>query len=441
MKKNLLVLYVLFLTGSAYSQNWTAVGQGLNGLVLTMFADTASGRLYAGGAFSASGSLQLHNVGYWDGVQWNAMGLGFNGIVHNIKMYNGEVYAIGDFTYSDTTALNYIAKWNGSGWVNVGSGLNANGLSLFSLNGDLYAGGNFTIAGGQTCNYVAKWNGTNWQSLDNNITSTNSSLTVMTIGSFQNELVIGGNFIAEGTANHISILSAGVWQPLSVGTNSFVTSVNEVDNELVVTGYFNLAGGISAICIAKWDGSSWLSFPSPSSSLVNCQTLLNSNLIVGGNFNSFLNGSISSHCIADYEQTNQSWTGITTGMNGSLYALAAIGNTLYAGGGFDTAGTSEIFNIAKIDATTIGIEKIPFDPSIQVFPNPFTDKLNIKGNFSDYKKMTVQVTDVLGREIKPTINLSDTGIEIERGNIPKGIYFLKLWNDNQLLGEAKLIAL
>src|SRR4051812_451039 len=194
MKKNVLLFSTLLFSLAIYSQNWTSVGQGLNKKVFTLFTDTTTNYLYAGGEFDSSGTVQLNHIGYWDGIQWNAMGQGIDGIVRDIEMYNGELFAIGGFTYSGTTPVSNIAKWNGTSWVDVAGGLNSYGLSLFSLNGDLYAGGNFTAAGGQPCKYIAKWDGVSWQSLDTNIVSSSIIYRVMSIGSFQNELVIGGNF-------------------------------------------------------------------------------------------------------------------------------------------------------------------------------------------------------------------------------------------------------
>lgn len=444
MNKQFLIALTLLITTSVHSQNWTSVGDGLNKGVTTLFTDTATNFLYAGGDFDSSGTLQLNHIGYWDGLQWNAIGHGFDDRVNGLTIYDGELYATGNFTYSDTIPLNYIAKWTGSTWVDVGGGLNNKGLAIFTLNDNLYVGGNFTSAGGQACKYIAKWDGTNWQSLDTNIVATSPSNKIMSIGAFQNELVIGGKFIAEGNATNIAILSGGIWQPLSTGANSYVTSIREYNNELIVTGFFNHIGSVNTICIAKWDGNSWFSFnPSPTSSQVNCSAIIGDNIVFGGYFHSFLNlnGSISSHAIASYNLNNQTWSGLTTGVSSSVNALETIGNTLYAGGSFDTAGLSPILNIAQFDASTLTVENTSSDNSIEIYPNPFIDKVFIKLNTSQLKKTHIQVFDVFGRQIAPTINYNSTVIEIDRGNLPSRLYFIKLLNDQQLIGQWKLIAL
>ena len=433
MTKYTPTFFALFFTLTAFSQNWTSLGQGLNKQVETLLPDTATNLLYAGGEFDSSGTIQLNHVGFWDGVQWNALGSGFDGLVMALAIYNGELYATGNFTHSDTSSLNYIAKWDGANWVNVGGGLNGTGLSLFNFNGDLYAGGNFTRAGNQPCKYIAKWDGVSWQSLDTNIVSTNSGFTLMSIGSFQNELVIGGNFIAEGNANNISILKSGIWQPLSTGTNSWITSMQELNNELIVTGFFNQAGSVASICIAKWNGSSWLPFPGLASSLVLCNTIINNNLVFGGYSNSFLNGSISSHCIANYNLTNQNWSGISTGMTNSVNALATMGNVLYAGGQFDTAGAFSIKNIAKIDATTLSIKgNLQVNTQILIYPNPAADVLNVKFTLQQSAPVKLALYDITGRNILTTdpINKSDGNITLNTTAIPAGIYFLKLESGN-----------
>ncbi|HEY0031302.1 MAG TPA: T9SS type A sorting domain-containing protein [Bacteroidia bacterium] len=441
MKKQLLLLFIFIVSTVMYSQNWSAVGPGLNKAAGALFADTSSGFLYAGGIFDSAGTLPLNHIGYWDGSQWNAMGQGLNGVVAAINSYGGDIFAVGDFSASDTTAVYNIARWNGSNWLSVGGGLNAVGLALFNLNGSLFVSGNFTLAGGQPCKYIAEWDGVNWQSVDTNIVSTNPYETIMSMGSFENNLVIGGNFIAGGTANNIAILNSGTWQPLSTGTNSMVTSIRDLNTELVVTGFFSQAGSTSAICVAKWNGTSWIPFPAPTSSYVSSNTIVNGQLVFGGNVNSFMNGSVSSTCIASFDQSSLTWSGITTGIDNMVSALATMGNTLYAAGAFDTAGASPIKNIAKIDASTLGLKYIPTENTIEVFPNPFTGKLFIRTNFNDNTKLKIRIVDVLGREISPVIKFNSEGIEMDRGNLPNGIYFMQVWKNGLFISEIKLVAM
>ena len=209
MKKSILAIAFFLFSFSSFSQNWSPVGQGLNKFVTYLLTDTNTNYLYAGGYFDSSGTTQVNHIAYWDGIDWNAIGSGFNDVVKTIIFCNGEIFAAGQFTMSGTSPLNYIAKWNGTDWISVGTGFNDIVLTLFDFHGTLVAGGNFTMADGQPCKYIAQWDGLTWSSLDTNIVSTYQPLSVTSIGSYQNELIIGGNFIANGTAHNIAVLRNG----------------------------------------------------------------------------------------------------------------------------------------------------------------------------------------------------------------------------------------
>lgn len=440
MKHLFLTLFTFLFAHIGYSQNWKPLGQGLNNAVNTIIADKTSTIIYAAGYFTASGNKPLNHIAYWDGIQWNELGQGLNNTVTSLAQYQGELYAIGNFTASGTTQLKYIAKWDGTTWKDVGGGLNKRGLALFTHNGELYAGGAFTKAGSQTCKYIAKWNGQDWQALDTNIASINSAFAIKAISSFQNNIVIGGHLTVNSTSNNIAILKNGKWQAMGTGTNSYITSILEVNNELFVTGFFNNAGGKGTVGVAKWDGSAWHGVLGPMSSLVECSALVNNNIVFGGPGNAFLNGNVSdSPCITSYNLSTSNWSGVSKGMDNRVGCITTHGNQLYAGGLFDTAGLAPIQNIAMIDVATLGFESNFTNESIKIFPNPFTDKAFIDLSNTKLDSIFVQLFTIDGREITTTINYKSTVIEIERGQLTQGVYIVKLWSNLKLIGEQKLI--
>src|SRR5207249_4795897 len=98
------------------------------------------------------------------------------------------------------------------------------------------------------------------------------------------------------------------------------------------------AGGVSANCIAKWNGSSWSALGSglgvPSVSSVLALAASGSDLYAGGTFQT-AGGSAATY-IAKWN--GSSWSALGSGMNNPAYALAVSGSNLYAGGTFTTAG-------------------------------------------------------------------------------------------------------
>jgi hypothetical protein len=64
--------------------------------------------------------------------------------------------------------------------------------------------------------------------------------------------------------------------------NSAVYALCANGNDLYAAGYFSTAGGVSANCIAKWNGSTWTALGTGMNSYVNTLTMYGSSLVAGG---------------------------------------------------------------------------------------------------------------------------------------------------------------
>jgi hypothetical protein len=84
----------------------------------------------------------------------------------------------------------------------------------------------------------------------------------------------------------------------------------------VAGGRFTVAGGVSANCIARWDGTSWSALGSGMncvSPAASCLSVLpNGDLVAGGRFTSA--GGVSANGIARWNGT--SWSALGSGMYG-----------------------------------------------------------------------------------------------------------------------------
>jgi hypothetical protein len=69
------------------------------------------------------------------------------------------------------------------------------------------------------------------------------------------------------------------------------------DNKLIAGGWFTRAGGVSANCIAAWDGSSWAPLRSGMNNVVHVLTVYKDKLIAGGKFTS-AGGEVANHIAA-----------------------------------------------------------------------------------------------------------------------------------------------
>lgn len=425
--KHLTFFTAFLISTTAFAQSWSPVGSGFDNYVSTLHYDSTSNFLYAGGNFHTTDTTLLNYIGFWDGTQWNNMGIGMNQRVTDIEEYNGELYATGWFTTAGNVAANHIAKWDGNAWQDVGGGLDAPGLCMYIFNGNLYVGGFFTQAGTQPCKYVAYWDGSNWNSLDTNIVGT--GWPVQSIFSYQGELHIGGKFVAEGVANNIARLSGGIWQPLGGGANSDVHSMQEMNGELIVTGYFSMVDTIGALCVAKWNGSNWSTMYGPMSSDIACQEQHNGNLILGGSWNSFVNmgWGLLSPGIANYNVTSQTWTGIDSGFSNYVRDLLVVGNTLYAGGSFNQAGNDSIYNIAQIDISALSVPEVHVG-RLSVFPNPANSEITFQ--FGDVNESrSVVIYNSAGQVVEKYFANQNT-LQISTAEFAEGIYFFNCTGEN-----------
>ena len=106
------------------------------------------------------------------------------------------------------------------------------------------------------------------------------------------------------------------------------------------------------------------------------------------------------------------------------------GNTL--GGGFTAGATLTTVSIHETDATLL---------DIKVFPNPTSDLVNIRINYSTIEQVVVSITDLQGKEVYSGnyAGISNV-IGINTASYSIGTYILSLKNNNnQLLGTYKII--
>jgi hypothetical protein len=73
-----------------------------------------------------------------------------------------------------------------------------------------------------------------------------------------------------------------------------------------------------------------------------------------------------------------------------------------------------------------------------IFPNPFSLNATI-GISKKLNNATLSIYNVLGQEIKSFTNISGNEINLNRDNLPNGVYFIRLMQDNISLFTEKII--
>jgi PKD repeat protein len=357
----------IIISQSSFSQNWAALGTGMNNKVYA--TAVFQGDLYAGGSFTTAGGASANYLAKWNGTAWSAVGTGTNGEVDALAVYSGELYVGGKFTTAGGSTVDYIARWDGGGWSDVQSGTNGyvNAFALYG--GEIIVGGAFTEVDGNPINYIVKWDGNNWTQLDTGMSAPVNALTV-----FGSNLIAGGSFTTAGSANanHIAKWNGTAWSALGSGINNTVYSLSSFGNDLIAGGLFTTAGSTSVNNIAKWNGSAWSALGSGttggSTGIVYSLFANGSVLYAGGDFTSA--GGNSANYIAKWNGT--SWAAMGTGMGGStgpysVNAFTLFNSDLVAGGSFTTAGSNSANYIAK---WSTGTSVSYFDAGITAITSP-----------------------------------------------------------------------
>jgi len=132
----------------------------------------------------------------------------------------------------------------------------------------------------------------------------------------------------------------------------YVLSIVSDGDELYAGGFFTTAGGVTADCIAKWDGSGWSPVGSGLSEAgmhafsyhINSLVFYNSALYVGGDFDS-IGGARARGIARRYKSV---WGTAVPGIfHGQVDAMTVFRNELYITGGFDSLDGFFAGGIAK----------------------------------------------------------------------------------------------
>jgi hypothetical protein len=185
-------------------------------------------------------------------------------------------------------------------------------------------------------------------------------------------------------------INAQTWDSVGTGINNGgpsayprVSSFAVYNNELIIGGGFNYAGGLSANGVVKWDGANWVSLNWPAATGVGALAVFDNELIVGGGFmttgllyiakwdgtswldcgslpravsalgvyNNSVYAGLQSNLSTTYihQASECVWSSNNSGMDYSTRAFAVYNNELYAGGVFTTAGGDSVNHISKWD--------------------------------------------------------------------------------------------
>ncbi|MDQ3109399.1 MAG: T9SS type A sorting domain-containing protein [Bacteroidota bacterium] len=84
-----------------------------------------------------------------------------------------------------------------------------------------------------------------------------------------------------------------------------------------------------------------------------------------------------------------------------------------------------------------GIESISNQIILNVFPNPFSNETTIRTTIA-LNKATLILHNTFGQEVLRLENVNGNEINIQKGNLQEGIFFITLIHENQIISTGKL---
>lgn len=321
----------------------------LNGWASAVAYD-AKGNVYVGGSFTNAGKVASTTyIGYWDGENWTNVGDGLNGPVTSINVVGSDVYVGGQFSIAGTVPISQnLVKWNGISWVSVGDGLPGLVTDVEEFQGSLYVSGWFSNAGNSGASFIARWDGRNWQPLASGVNGWVSSMAV-----YKNKLVVAGLFtgaIGVAGTKYIAAWDGENWTSLGSGSNDLMLTVTSDGDYLYAGGAFTSVSNVGGTSyIAKWDGHTWASMGGGLSDWVSSIHAVNDVVVVGGWFKNAISSQGSSVCVnrlASFNNKSGSWSSVGNGISYTVdkesVALSAIQlkGSVYVAGVFNMAGNT-----------------------------------------------------------------------------------------------------
>ncbi len=352
--------------------SWGPMGNGLGvqagGQTVNGFAEF-EGDLFAGGSFADAVEPDVVNIARWDAGQgiWRSVGAGLDGRASFLTTFDGSLFVCGGFARAGAAPAQNIARWVG-GWTALcsppaGNGFDGSVHALAVFQGDVIAGGEFARAGGMDSPYITRLEDSTWQPVG----TQGPTGPVQRLWAGSEALLAMGAFPMEGTPGFAAV---GFWNlpnypdtwqwsflfdPNSPPNPPFTCS----DQDVTAITYYRDRNYIGWHCAdtgemliragLRHDSSPWFAVLGDQKR-VNAFAIYRDRLIVGGSFLS-VNG-VSAKGVAAWNDTV--WSALGEGIepaqrSATVYCLAVIGDTLYAGGRFLQAGTHVVNNIARWD--------------------------------------------------------------------------------------------
>jgi len=433
-----------------YCQNWQSLAGGVgNWGPVTMYADT--NYLYVAGRFGTVDGMYIKGIGRWDGIKWDSLGAGVDGldtghqapigVITTMVDFNNELYVGGSFQSMGNISARGVGRWNGQTWDTMA--VQPGGAGVLSvIDSELYLGGAFDTIAGIAANSIVKWTGNSWQSLGfPNLYPFPFIGVYSSIGSickYNGKIYVAGHFYSSpiDTVGSILCFDGSIWTTVGngiIGQNGGIDDMVVYQGELYVGGYFFKSDGNASDNIQKWNGSIWSDVGGGTgigNGAIYELVVWHDKLYAMGVLETA--GGVPADRIAVWDGIK--WCGLGSSFSNIISTGAVFHDSLFVGGGFMTIDGDTMNYISKWTGgdfadtcSTIDVSENEIADQFYFFPNPANSSITLT---YPYNSSRIQIIDVLGREFKTIILSAATTSQIDISDLPSGIYFLRLFTDH-----------
>lgn len=302
--------------------------------------------LYAGGTFDSDGDWYYSPLARWDGIHWHDVFDGWDPTVecNDLAHFDGSLFLGGNFTFDafDPDIENFT-EWTGDDLIDYGF-LNGDIVNCLQVHDNaLYIGGSFS-ASGSTGSYGLAWLS------DGRLIHPAVQPDVPRIVV---DLTVWNSVLLVGQTDAVIPYNGAAWLDTLGGVlDGSLTSVCTIGIDLYVSGSFTGS-------VARWDNwwDEWVQIggsPGATSHERNYMRALckyDGYLVAGGEFSVPTILAAEEHCAKIGLWDGEAWHRMGSGINSTVYDLAAYDGDLIAAGHFDHAGGSPAQHLALWDGT------------------------------------------------------------------------------------------
>ena len=448
-------------------------GTGVSGPVYSTSIQD-DGKIIIGGWFDSYNGIRRNNVarlnpnGSLD-TSFNP-GTGASGYIRAISIQSdGKIIVGGDFTNYNGTSRNRIARLNNDGSLDTsfdpGSGANASVRAIsIQSDGKIIIGGSFTSFNGMAINRIARLNTDG--SLDASFSPEAGANGAVYSAAIHNDgkIIIGGDFTSynrmainriarintDGSVDTSFSPGTGVNFDYSSGPKASVRTISiQNDGKIIIGGRFTTINETPRVWIARLNinGTLDTSFSVPGLVANDYDYVSTSSIqsdgkiIIGGYFPS--GNSISRDNIARLNTDGSFDTCFESGTGAGFTVFStSIQNDgkIIIGGLFNSyngTGRNRLARIHGRDSVT-RISKFSGNNEVIIYPNPFSSQtvLQVANSLSN---ATISFYNTSGQKVMEIKNITGQEVILHRKNLPAGIYFVCLTENNKQIAMKKII--